>query len=312
MNTTGIGDVSYDTALALSSGPIYNRSVQSFTVGNALPFLALAYDLTPDLQLRASLGRNSDAPGYDLWPVYQQNAAAFLAKGLTAEQLWRNIEPATTNAVDVGFGWKFMTPFGAGAIEPTFFYARNFNQNVSYDPGIGVAYSQNVGASRTLGGQGLVRLETRQDLSLFAALSYQSMVFVSDLPVLPGASAATIANARVNGKQMPDVPLWVATLGAEWRWHKLSVTPILHLSSQVYGDVAHLQPIPGYGAVDLRIAWRQPLPVGEVEASLTATNLFNQAYIGQISSGYYQATSSSGIYYPGAPRAVVAKLDWKM
>ena len=313
MNTTGVGWVSYNSALALSSGPIYKQSANGFTVGTALPFLSLAYDVTRDFQLRASASINSDAPAYDLWPTYQQNAAAFLAKGLTANQLWSQIRPETTDAVDIGFGWKFATPLGAGAFEPTFFYARNYNQNVAYDPGIGVQYGQNVGQSRTLGGQGLIRLEPRDDLSLFTSLSYQSMVFVSDLPVLPGASAATIASARVNGMQMPDVPLWVATLGGEWRWNShLSVTPIVHLVSQVYGDAAHLQPIPGYGTVDLRIAWRQPLPVGEVEASLTGTNLFNQAYIGQISSGYYQATSASGIYYPGAPRAIVAKLDWKM
>ncbi|MCI4677832.1 TonB-dependent receptor [Rhodoblastus acidophilus] len=312
MNTAAVGLVDYNTALALSSGPIYSRSVNSFTVGTALPFLSLAYDVTKDFQLRASAGVNSDAPAYDLWPVYQGNAAKFLAKGLTANALWSQIRPQTTDAVDLGFGWKFATPFGAASFEPTFFYARNYNQNVSYDPGIGVQYSQNVGESRTLGGQGLVRLTPRDDLSLFAAVSYQSMVFVSNLPYLPGASTATIASTMVNGKQIPDVPLWVTTLGGEWRWNShLSVTPILNLVSQVYGDVAHTQPIPGYGTVDLKVTWRQKLPVGEVEASLIATNLFNQAYIGLISAGYYQASSASGIYYPGAPRAVIAKLDWK-
>ena len=313
MNTAGVGNVDYNTALALSSVPIWKQSVNSFTVGTALPFLALSYDLTKDLQLRASGGVNSDAPGYDVWPTYQQNAAAFLAKGLTANMLWSQIRPATCDAVDLGFSYKFATPLGAASLEPTFFYARNYNQNVAYDPGIGTAYSQNVANSRTLGGQGLIRLQPREDLSLFAALSYQSMVFVSDLPALPGASAATIAATRVNGMQMPDVPPWVATLGGEWRYNShLSITPIVNLVSQVFGDTAHTQPIPGYGTVDLKISWRQPLPVGEVEASLMATNLFNQAYIGQISSGYYQSTSASGIYYPGAPRAVVAKLDWKM
>jgi iron complex outermembrane recepter protein len=311
MNTSGVGDVSYDSALALSSGVIANRSVQSRTIGNTLPFLSLAYDVTPDLQLRASLGRNSDAPALDAWPTYQQNAAAFLAKGVTAQQMWNDLKPATSNALDLGFGYKFATPFGAGSFEPTFFYARNFNQTVSYDPGIGVAYGQNVGSSRTLGAQGLVRLDTTHDLSFFTAWSYQSMVFVDNLPVLSGASAATVAATKVKGNQMPDVPLWVATLGAEWRISRLTVTPILHLFSQVYGDAAHLQPIAGYGTFDLQFAWRQPLPVGEATASLSVTNLFNQAYIGQISSGYYQSTSSSGIYYPGAPRAVVAKLDWK-
>ena len=29
-----------------------------------------------------------------------------------------------------------------GYFEPTLFYARNHNKNVSYDPGIGIAYSR--------------------------------------------------------------------------------------------------------------------------------------------------------------------------
>lgn len=311
MNTTGLGNVSYNTALAQSKGPIYAQSVDSFTVGTALPFLSLAYDVAKDLQLRAALGVNSDAPAYDLWPVYQQNASAFLAKHITANQLWSQIRPATSDALDLGLAYRFATVFGPASFEPTFFYARNYSQNVSYDPGIGTAYSQNVANSRTLGGQGLIRLAPRDNVSLFAALSYQSMVFVSDLPTLPGASALTIASTRVNGLQMPDVPLWVATLGADWRVNEhLTVTPIWNLSSAVYGDVAHTQWIPGFGTVDLRAAWTQKVPVGAVEASIMVTNLFNQNYIALINAGYYQATSASGIYYPGAPRAVVAKLDW--
>lgn len=312
MNASGLGNVSYDAALALSKGPIYSQSVNSFTVGTALPFVSTAYDVTKDLQLRAAFGVNSDAPGYDLWPVYQQNASTFLAKHITANQLWSQIRPATSDALDLGLAYRFATPLGPASFEPTFFYARNDDQNVSYDPGLGVAYSQNVANSRTLGGQGLIRLSPRDNISLFSALSYQSMVFVSDLPTLPGASAATIASTRVNGLQMPDVPLWVATLGADWRVNEhMTVTPIWNLSSAVYGDVAHTQWIPGFGTVDLRAAWTQKLPVGTVEASIMVTNLFNQSYIALINAGYYQSTSASGIYYPGAPRAVVAKLDWK-
>jgi len=40
-------------------------------------------------------------------------------------------------------------------------------------------------------------------------------------------------------------------------------------------------------------------------------NVFDTAYIGQISNGYYQQTSSSGIYFPGAPRTVVGKVGFK-
>jgi len=44
---------------------------------------------------------------------------------------------------------------------------------------------------------------------------------------------------------------------------------------------------------------------------VTVANLFDASYIGQISSGFHQATSASGIYYPGAPRAVGGELAWR-
>nr|WP_244593308.1 hypothetical protein [Rhodoblastus acidophilus] len=61
----------------------------------------------------------------------------------------------------------------------------------------------------------------------------------------------------------------------------------------------------------MRLAHRKPVNFGEIEASVTVANLFDASYIGQISSGFHQATSASGIYYPGAPRAVVGKLAWR-
>jgi iron complex outermembrane receptor protein len=120
-----------------------------------------------------------------------------------------------------------------------------------------------------------------------------------------------IAATRVDGKLIPDAPLWISTLGAEARWNGFTFSPIVHIVSDRYGDAAHQQPLAGYATVDLRLAYRRPVDFGEVEASVTVTNLFDAAYIGQVSSGFYQSTSSSGIYYPGAPRAVVGKLAWR-
>jgi iron complex outermembrane receptor protein len=311
MNTAGVGDVSYSAALAASTGVNARNSVTPYTVGAALPYLALSYDVAPDLTARASYGVTYTGPAIDLWPTYQSNAAALNAKGLNLNQLWHASKPETDDVFDLGYDWRFASPVGPGTFSPTLFYARNHNQNVSYDPGVGTAYSQTVAESRTLGGQAMVRFEPNDYLSTFAAIGYQNVAFVKDLPYLPGASAAVIAATKVDGKLVPDAPLWIATLGAEARWNGLTFSPIVHLVSDRYGDAAHAQSVAGYATVDLRLAYRRPLQFGEMEASITVTNLFDAAYIGQISSGFYQSTSSSGIYYPGAPRAIVGKLAWR-
>jgi iron complex outermembrane receptor protein len=306
----GAGDVSYSTALAASAVNAKN-SVTPSTVGAALPFLALSYDVNRDVTARASFGVTYTGPAIDLWPAYQGSAAVLNAKGLNVNQLWHASKPETDDVVDLGFDWKFASPFGPGTFSPTVFYSRNHDQNVSYDPGVGVAFSQTVAESRSLGAQAMVRIDPNDNLSFFAAVGYQNVTFVENLPYWPGASAAVIASTKVNGTLIPDAPLWISTLGAEARWNGFTFAPIVHILSDRYGDTAHKQPIAGYATVDLRLAYRRPVDFGEIEASITVTNLFDASYIGQISTGYYQATSSSGIYYPGAPRAVVGKLAWR-
>ncbi|MBB4200046.1 hypothetical protein CCR94_04405 [Rhodoblastus sphagnicola] len=311
--TPGAGalDVSYSAALAASTVNARN-SVTPATVGTALPYLALAYDVTPDLTARVSYGVTYTGMALDLWPTYQSSAATLNAKGFNLNQLWHNLKPETDDVVDVGVDLKFTSPIGAGTFSPTLFYARNHNQNVSYDPGVGVAFAQTIGQSRTLGGQAMVRLEPSDILSFFAAIGYQNVAFVEDLPYWTGASPAVIAATKVKGKLVPDAPLWVSTLGAEARWNDFTLTPIVHIVSDRYGDAAHAQSVAGYATVDLRLAYRRPVDFGELEASVTVTNLFDAAYIGQISSNFYQSTSASaGIYYPGAPRAIVGKLAWR-
>jgi iron complex outermembrane receptor protein len=310
--TQGMGDVSYDTALALSPGVLLDRSVQPFTVGNFLPYGALSYRLTDDITLRASAGVGYGRLSYDVWPVYQQNAATLLGKGLTADAMWRQLRPETAEMVDFGLRWSFAGPYGSGYIEPVGFYSRNHHKLVPYNPGLGVSYGQNVGESEGHGAQLMAHYSPHASLDLFASVGYQSLVFVEDLPALPGASAATLASLRVTGKQLPNVPYWTASTGFNWRIDQFTVTPIVHIVGDRSGDTSGAQRIPGYGVVDLAVKYEHALEWGQtLEAGITVANLFDQRYIGQISNDYFQQFSSSGIYFPGAPRTVLGKVGIK-
>ncbi len=302
-NTAGIGDVSYEQALAQSSGVVANRSVDSFSVDAVLPYLALGYDLTPAVELKASLGRNYGAPSFDVWPVYQTNAAAFLAKGITAQDLWRTLKPERSDALDLGL----RIGVARGWFEPTLYVARFSDKKVSYDPdGAGTlpAYSQNIGETRAWGAQAVGGWSPTAKLSLFGGLSWNRNEFTENLPV---AGAAVLA---VKGLQIPDVPIWQANLGLTWKSGGFRATPLLRYTGARWGDTGHTQRISGYVTTDLSLAYQRKLSPGRLEASLSVVNLFDKAYIGIIRADYYQLLSGgSAIYYPGAPRTVVAKIS---
>lgn len=312
-NSAGIvGDVSYDTALALAPVPIPARSASAHAIGTFLPYGSLAYDVTQNLQLRVSAGGGYAGPSYDVWPAYQQNSATFIRNGITADQLWSAIKPETAAMVDAGFRWSFSDPdFGSGFIQPIAYYSRNHNKAVVYDPGLGVQYGQNVGESESYGVQALGHYAPVEGIDLFSSIGYQHAAFVRDLPTLPLASFAQILATRVSGRQLPNVPYWISTVGANLRVNAFSLTPVLHIVGSRAGDTSGLQPIAGYATIDLNFGYEQALDVGKLDFNLLILNLFDQAYIGQINNGYYQQTASSGIYFPGAPRTVVAKIGMK-
>jgi iron complex outermembrane receptor protein len=301
-NATGIGDVPYDTALSLSSGVIPNRSVKPFTIGAFLPYGALTYRLTDDLLLKFSGAGGYGGPGYDAWPVFQQNSATFLARGITADSFWHSMKPETSSQLDLGLR--------SGYVEPTIYHSRNHNKLVSYDPGVGTQFGSNVGESQSYGAQAVAHYSPLENVDLFASLGYQRAEFVEDLPLLPNVSPATFWSTRVKGRQLPDVPYWISTIGGDLRIEEFTVTPILHIVGDRSGDTSGFQPISGYATFDINVKYEQVMDWGRFTASVTCMNMFDSAYIGQISNSYYQRTSTNGIYYPGAPRTVLGKIGF--
>ena len=299
-NTTGIGDVSYDQALAQSGGVVANRSVSSFAFGEFLPFVAFDYKLSQATDMKVSMGRTYGAPAIDVWPVFQQNSTTFIAHNLTADTLWHKLKAETANALDVGL--RINTE--QGYFEPTLFYSRNHDKLVSYnsDPGgVNVAYSQNVGETHAYGIQATTGLTLHSNVELFATASYTRNVFDQNLPLLNGSSLV------VAGNQLPDTPKLQANLGGSWQHGDFSVTPLMRYTGYRYGDTLQMQKIGGYSTFDLTLNYKEKIRVGKLGASLSVQNIFDRQYIGfiNVSNAYTMAPGAQ--YYPGAPRTVVAK-----
>ncbi|ACB94023.1 TonB-dependent receptor [Beijerinckia indica subsp. indica ATCC 9039] len=320
-NTMGVSDTSYNAAIGMAPGINGMRSVSSHVFGAFLPYMAASYDLTPNLQANMSVGANYGAPSFDIFPAYQQNAATFQAKGISADQLWSTLKAETSTNIDVGLRWTYESPdIGTALLEPRFYYAKYANKGVSFDPGIGVAYSQNVADTHAIGGQLMAHWLPRPELDLFASVGYTRNVFDANLPTLPGASAATIMAAAVKGTQFPDVPNWTMAAGLNWSTRdpwlgdgQLTISPIINYISDRWGDTTRTQHLSGYATVDLNIGYDYQTPIGLFNASLTVTNLFDTSYIGYLNTSYYQqAMGTNAYYYPGAPRAFLGRLALKI
>lgn len=294
-NGTGLGDLSLDEALAQSSGVIKARSVSSFGFDEFLPFIAFDYAFSRHTNLKLSFGRNYGAPAFDVWPVYQQKSAIFLAQGITADQLWHSIKPETSEALDIGINLHAGTAYFA----PTVYYARHHHKKVSYDSGLGVTYSHNNGESQAYGVQLAAGWSPRSDLDLFATASYNRNVFVKDLPMDDGSTQS------VKDKQLPDTPIWLASAGATWRYKGLDISPLMHYSGSRYADTRHSQKIEDYVTFDLNLAYHLNVADTALKMSLSVQNLFNERHIGFVNASYYQLLSDTNAYfYPGAPRTI--------
>ncbi len=131
---------------------------------------------------------------------------------------------------------------------------------MSYDPGIGIAYSQSVAQSHSYGAQVIAHWLPVETLDLFATASYNRNVFDADLPTLPGASQAVRAAAIVTGGQLPNVPIWLASGGARWSLGQLVIVPVFRFVGSRYGDTARTRPVPGYVVADLDFELEHPTP----------------------------------------------------
>ncbi|MBK1732577.1 TonB-dependent receptor [Thiococcus pfennigii] len=297
-DTTGIGDVSYETALEQASAVVPERSTDGTTFYKLLPYLGLSYALAPAAELRLSLGRNYGAPAYSIWPTFQSNFAKFKAAGVTADDIWNGIKPETGDAVDLGL----RLTFPRGYLAPTIYYAKYKDKGVAYwDPVVKLAYSQNVAESHAYGVQLAGAWAARRDLDLFASVSWDRSVFDDDLVTAGGATL------EVEGEQLPGTPKWLASLGGRWHLGRFGVAPTARYVGETYADSQRTERVPGYATVDLDLTYEERSPLGDLTATLSFINLLDKAYIAYVNASYVEDTGGFN-YYPGAPFTVVAKV----
>lgn len=285
-------DVSADQAYSLASRNAA-RSVSGRTLAYWLPQLGAAYQLTPQLQARASLGRTIGAPSFD---AYNQAPSGAIT---TSQQYWDQLKPELGVKLDLGLRWQAERAY----LEPTLYFSRSRNKGVNvYSEQTRTVYSQNIGQTRGYGLQLSAGLTPLTGLRLFGALSYSRSQFSEDVRTNNGAWLP------VQGKQLPDVPRWMANLGAAWQWQGLTVAPSVNYVGSRWATSTYTERLPGYLTADLNFSYAGKARWGGWELGLSVLNVFDRRYIGQISTSEINTASNGAIYYPGAPRTVVGKV----
>ncbi len=301
---SGLPDVSYNAVWNYAPPIDPWQQVADKTFREWLPNLSLRHELRADLALTAAYGRRLGRA--DWGPVastYNSNRAAFVAKGVSLQQVFNNLKPEISNNFDLGLRYEGERL----SLAPNLYYAKSRDKEVSvYDPLVNVTYYQSVAKAIAKGAELEGSYRFGGGLSAIFALSYNRFAFDGDIQAKAGAVTGT------DGKQVPNAARVLAKLGLDWRSGNWYASPITRYVGKRYGDVLNQQKVDGYFLADLHLGyeWKKVAMLQEFGVGLSVLNLFDKNYIGQISASEFNLNAGA-TYYAGAPRTAVMTVSAK-
>jgi iron complex outermembrane receptor protein len=302
-DATGIGDVSYNQALAQATSEYFR--VDGDTYGVFLPKIGGNYRLSDTLSLDAAYGRNYNTPQYSVG----SRLLSYYKKGKTEAELqdmWsRMIKPEESDNFD--FGIKY--DLGQFTWDTTLFYSKTKNTaGTYYDTDLGEAYTQNAGKSQSYGIEMALAYQINERLKANLALTYNRSEFTEDFVAADG-----ITTINAEGNQIPEVPEFMANMSLLWEIGDFSICPRVRYLGPRYADVENKYDMDDFYLVDLDIAWKLVERENRnITLKLAATNLLDKEYIAKSSAGD-QTTEISGLSFTvGAPRTVFAMLQFEL
>lgn len=304
-DTKGLGDISYEDAIAASSGPVAALHADGSAQDAWLPYLGVRYDFDNDTNLRLSYGRNY-AEGWlgPLYSTFKNKQAAFTAAGINLQDLWDGVKLEISDNLDLG------ARFGGDTwhVAPTLFYGTFHDKQVLvYDERVKTSYYQSNASAESMGAELEVGFAPVSWLSFFGSASYNRFRFDDNIQTASG----TMVQSK--GKQVADVPEWMGKVGLTARYAGFSVTPVLRYIGKRYGDIENKERVADYEVVDLTVAYSKKNIWGfrELTASLSLLNLFDKRYISIIKNNQDISEALATSYYPGAPFTVAGTVSIK-
>jgi iron complex outermembrane receptor protein len=274
-----------------------------------LPTAGVAYNFLDNLQAYMSYGKNYIAP-YAYWPLisyYYYNRYAFMAAGVTLDDLFKGYDFEESHNVDLGLRYRDRW----FEVSPTLFYAKHKNllTVVSDDRvmvwGKPASYYQNVGKATGYGLDLEMNLFPLPNLTLFANPTWLHLTYDKDISY-QGETLET------RHKQVVDTPKWLVKAGAIYRHGGFEVVPTLRYIGKRYGDALHKEAIGSYAVTDLRMSYTtQRLRLArEMSLGLELNNIFNKRYVAVIRA-WDDSRAGEATYLVGAPFTALLTLSAK-
>jgi iron complex outermembrane recepter protein len=268
-----------------------------------LPSVGLAYNFTDSAQVYASYGRSLIRP-YSYVPLinlYNQNRAAFIAAGVTLNDLFNGYAPEISDNFELGARYKT----DLFEIMPAVFFSKHDNLLTTiHDPRItaaGVNYQQNIGKATGIGFELDTSLFIKDYLTFFFNPAFISLTYDEDLTF-----AGNTLEAK--GNQVVDTPEWLIKSGLIVKYDGFEVVPMMRYVGERYADVEHKERIGDHFLADLMLSYtlKNVLKAEDMRFSLEFYNLFDKKYVSVINvSDDNRAGSTS--FLPGAPFTVVMR-----
>ena len=297
-DTTGIGDVSYETAITTATSIDGDACADSKDFDKLLPNLGINYKINEELSSYVSYGRNYGM-SVSLYPYFISQKQAFYAKGITLQDLWDQQELEIVDNFDIGL--RYITD--KLYVVPTLYYARHKNKAATYyDSSLGVSYPCTNAEADAYGFELEAGALVSKNLSLYGSFSYNRFYFTQDIYNSDGSVNA------VDGDQVPDAPEFLCKAIASYRLGKFVLSPIVKYTSKRYGDIEHDEKIDGAVIFDFDLTYKAgaipKMKIKNLDFSLTVNNIFDKEYISIINTTDYKTLGST--YQTGAPFTIYA------
>ncbi len=301
--STGIGDVSYDQALARVTGIEENASAREIGFTEFLPNFGVSYIINESLSGYFSYGRNYGL-SVKLYPFFMSQKSNFYQAGITLQDLWKDQDLEIADNFDVGLRYITEKLY----VVPTLYFATHENKlAVYYDEALGLSFPATNAEAEAYGFELEAGIMPMENLSLYASFSYNRFHFTQNLR---NSTGGTIA---VDGEQVPDAPEVLFNGIVSYRIGAFTFSPIVKYTGSRYGDVRHKEEIDASTIVDFDVTWSRDLSaigMKKMNVSLTVNNVFDEEYISIINTSDYQTLGST--YQAGAPLTVYASVSFSL
>ncbi|GAB6147250.1 TonB-dependent receptor [Desulfocicer niacini] len=299
-DTTGILDVSYETALGMATSVDEDACADAKDFNKILPNLGLNYRINDDVSAYFSYGRNYGM-SVSLYPYFISQKSAFYGKGITLQDLWDEQELEIVDNYDIGL--RYITD--KVYVVPTLYYARHKNKAATYyDSALGVSFPATNAKADAYGFELEAGAMAGENLSLYGSFSYNRFFFSQDICNSDGSVNG------VEGEQVPDAPEFLCKAIASYRMGKFVLSPMVKYTSSRYGDIEHDEKIDDAVIFDFDLTYNAGafpgMKMKNLDFSLTVNNILDKEYVSIINTSDYKTLGST--YQTGAPFTVYASV----